>query len=128
MTRIDKYLWFVRLFKTRAKASEACGKGRVMVENTPVKASRAVVIGDTIQIKRPPVVYTFRVLDVPPTRIGAKLVEQFLQNITSPDQLELIEAIRIDRQNQRARGAVTEIVKIYLILIVRHSLYALSLL
>ena len=64
MTRIDKYLWFVRLFKTRAKASEACGKGRVMVENTPVKASRAVVIGDTIQIKCPPVVYTFRVLGV----------------------------------------------------------------
>ena len=99
MTRIDKYLWFVRLFKTRAKASEACGKGRVMVENTPVKASRAVVIGDTIQIKRPPVVYTFRVLDIPPTRIGAKLVEQFLQNITSPDQLELIEAIRIDSKH-----------------------------
>ena len=104
MTRIDKYLLYFRLLNTRAKASEACGKGRVMVENVPVKASRAVVIGDTIQIKRPPVVYTFRVLDVPPTRIGAKLVEQFLQNITSPDQLELIEAIRIDRQNQRARG------------------------
>ena len=76
MTRIDKYLWFVRLFKTRAKASEACGKGRVMVENTPVKASRAVVIGDTIQIKRPPVVYTFRVLDVPPTRIGAVITSE----------------------------------------------------
>ncbi len=103
-TRIDKFLWSVRLFKTRTQAAEACKKGRVLVGGALVKASRVIKAGDTIQIKRPPVTYAFRVLDIPPSRLGAKLVENYLQNVTSADQIALLEVIKIDRQNQRAKG------------------------
>lgn len=103
-TRIDKFLWSVRLFKTRTQAAEACKKGRVLVGGALVKASRAIKAGDTIQIKRPPVTYAFRVLDIPPSRLGAKLVDNYLQNVTSADQIALLEVIKIDRQNQRAKG------------------------
>ncbi len=103
-TRIDKFLWSVRLFKTRTQAAEACKKGRVLVGGALVKASRVIKAGDTIQIKRPPVTYAFRVLDIPSSRLGAKLVENYLQNVTSADQIALLEVIKVDRQNQRAKG------------------------
>lgn len=103
-TRIDKFLWSVRLFKTRTQAAEACKKGRVLVGGALVKASRVIKAGDTIQIKRPPVTYAFRVLDIPSSRLGAKLVENYLQNVTSTDQIALLEVIKVDRQNQRAKG------------------------
>ncbi len=103
-TRIDKFLWSVRLFKTRTQAAEACKKGRVLVGGALVKASHVIKAGDTIQIKRPPVTYAFRVLDIPSSRLGAKLVENYLQNVTSADQIALLEVIKVDRQNQRAKG------------------------
>lgn len=103
-TRIDKFLWSVRLFKTRTQAAEACKKGRVLIGRALVKASHVINAGDIIGIKRPPITYVFRVLDIPSSRLGAKLVEHYLQNITSADQIALLDIIKVDKQNQRAKG------------------------
>ena len=80
--RVDKYLWCVRLFKSRTLAAEAVAKGRVAVGGTAVKASRELQLNDVITLKRPPVVYTFRVKGFPTSRLGAKLVGDFLEDLT----------------------------------------------
>ena len=103
--RIDKWLWAVRLYKTRSLASEACKKGKVLVQNVQVKPSRVVKVGDIIQIKRNPVLYSFRVLALAQNRMNAKLVPEFMEDVTTPDQLELIELGKIASQTGRARGA-----------------------
>ena len=103
--RIDKWLWAVRLYKTRSLASEACKKGKVLVQNVQVKPSRVVKVGDIIQIKRNPVLYSFRVLALAQNRMNAKLVPEFMENVTTPDQLELIQLGKIASQTGRARGA-----------------------
>ena len=103
--RIDKWLWAVRLYKTRNLASEACKKGKVLVQNVQVKPSRVVKVGDIIQIKRNPVLYSFKVLALAQNRMNAKLVPEFMENVTTPDQLELIELGKIASQTGRARGA-----------------------
>ena len=102
--RIDKWLWAVRLYKTRNLASEACKKGKVLVQNVQVKPSRVVKVGDIIQIKRNPVLYSFKVLALAQNRMNAKLVPEFMENVTTPDQLELIELAKIAAQSGRARG------------------------
>lgn len=103
--RIDKWLWAVRIYKTRSLASEACKKGKVLVQNVQVKPSRVVKVGDIIQIKRNPVLYSFKVLALAQNRMNAKLVPEFMENVTTPDQLELIELGKIASQTGRARGA-----------------------
>lgn len=102
--RIDKWLWAVRLFKTRSLAAEACKKGKVLVQNVQAKPSRMVKVGDIIQVKRNPVLYSFKVLALPNNRMNAKLVPEFMENVTTPDQLELIELGKIAGQVGRNRG------------------------
>jgi ribosome-associated heat shock protein Hsp15 len=102
--RIDKWLWAVRLFKTRSIAAEECKKGRVFIGNVPVKPSRMIKRGEVIQVRRAPVVYSFKVLDLSQNRMNAKLVPQFMTQVTTPDQLRLIEMIKLDKQNARAKG------------------------
>lgn len=102
--RIDKWLWAVRLFKTRSLASEECRKGRVMVDGMPAKPSREIKIGDKIQVRRPPIVRTYEVLDLTENRMGAKLVESFMRDITPPDQLELLEMQKHMSWFQREKG------------------------
>ena len=102
--RIDKWLWAVRLYKTRSLATEACKKGKVLIQNVAVKPSRTVKVGDIIQIKQNPVVYSFKVIALAQNRMNAKLVPGFMENVTTPDQLELIELAKIAAQSGRARG------------------------
>ncbi len=102
--RIDKWLWAVRLFKTRSLAAEACKKGKVFVHNTTAKPSRNINIGDIIQIHRNPIVYSFKVLNISQNRMGAKLVPQFMAHVTTPDQLALIELLKLEKDNNRAKG------------------------
>ncbi|MDR2841010.1 MAG: RNA-binding S4 domain-containing protein [Paludibacter sp.] len=102
--RIDKWLWAVRLFKTRTLATEQCKKGKIMVNNSVAKASRMVKIGDTVQIKRNPVLFSFKVLELSQNRMNAKLVPEFLQDITTPDQLALLELGKIASNGVRERG------------------------
>lgn len=102
--RIDKWLWAVRLFKTRSLAAEACKKGKIIVQNRPVKPSKIIAIGDIIQIRRNPIVYSFEVLNVSQNRMGAKLVPQFMAHVTTPDQLALLELLKLEEKNNRSKG------------------------
>ena len=102
--RIDKWLWAVRLFKTRTLAAEACKKGKVIVKNISVKPSRNVQVGDVVCIKRNPILFSFEVLALSENRMNAKLVPDFMKNVTTPDQLELIELAKLSGQTGRDRG------------------------
>lgn len=102
--RIDKWLWASRIFKTRTIAAEACKKGRVFINGTQVKPSRMIKPGEVIQVKKPPVTYSFKVLQAIEKRIGAKLVPEILENVTTPEQYELLEMSKISGFVDRARG------------------------
>ena len=102
--RIDKWLWAVRLFKTRTLAAEACKKGKILIKNITVKPSRMIKVGDIICVKRNPILFSFEVLDLSENRMNAKLVPNFMRNVTTPDQLELIELGKIAAASGRDRG------------------------
>lgn len=102
--RIDKWMWAVRIFKTRTIAAEACKKGRVSINGTQAKAARTIKIGDVIQVRKPPITYSFKVLQPIEKRVGAKLVPEVMENVTSPDQYELLEMSRISGFVNRAKG------------------------
>ena len=102
--RIDKYLWAVRVYKTRTLATEACKKGRVTVDEMPAKPSRTVTNGDVIQVKKMPVVYSYRVIDPIEKRVGARIVENHVENITPREELHKLE-MQDDFFVKRDRGA-----------------------
>lgn len=102
--RIDKWLWAARIFKTRSIAADACKNGRVTVEGTNVKPSRTVKPGDVVSVKKPPVVYSFKVLKPIEQRVGAKLLAEIYENVTDPKQYEILEMSRISGFVDRARG------------------------
>ncbi|MDR1743304.1 MAG: RNA-binding S4 domain-containing protein [Dysgonamonadaceae bacterium] len=102
--RIDKWLWAVRIFKTRTAASEACKKGRVQIQNVSVKPSRAIRVGEIIDVRKPPITFSFKVRALSDKRMGAKLVPDFMENVTSPDQYELLELSKISGFVDRQRG------------------------
>ena len=101
--RIDKWLWATRIFKTRTIAAEACKKGRVMIGGSQVKAARMIKPGDVIQVKKPPITYSFKVVQPIEKRVGAKLVSEYMENVTTPDQYELLEMSKISGFVDRAR-------------------------
>jgi len=84
--RIDKFLWSVRVFKTRSIASDECRKGRISINNIQVKASRFITKDDIIKVKKPPVVFTYKVIEPIESRVGAKLVSQFAEDITPEEE------------------------------------------
>lgn len=102
--RIDKWLWASRIFKTRSIASEACKKGRISINGMQVKPARMIKPGEVIQVKKPPITYSFKVLQAIEKRIGAKLVPEVMENVTAPDQYELLEMSKISGFVGRARG------------------------
>jgi len=102
--RIDKWLWAMRVFKTRSIATDACKKGRVMMGGVAVKPSRTVKVGDVVDVRKPPITYTFRVKALAPNRLGAKLVPDYLENITPQSQYELLEMTRISGFVDRRKG------------------------
>jgi ribosome-associated heat shock protein Hsp15 len=102
--RIDKWMWATRLFKTRTIAAEACKKNRVMIGGVNVKPSRMIKLGEVIQVRRPPVTFSFKVTGLTERRMAAKLVPEYLENVTPPDQYEILEMNRISGFVDRARG------------------------
>lgn len=102
--RIDKWMWATRIFKTRTIAAEACKKNRVMIQGVNVKASRMIKVGDVIQVRKPPITYSFKVLEVTERRMGAKMVPQYLENLTTADQYEILELNKISGFVDRAKG------------------------
>lgn len=102
--RIDKWMWAVRLFKTRSKAADACKKNKVTVDGIAVKPSRMVKVGEVIGIRKGPVTCSFEILAIAHNRMGAKLVPDFCKNVTSKDQLELMEMQRLAASSRRQKG------------------------
>lgn len=102
--RIDKWLWAVRIFKTRTIASEACKKGRIAINGREAKPSHNVKEGDTVSVRKPPVTYSFRVIQTIEKRIGAKGVADVMENITPREEMELLEMSRISGFIDRQKG------------------------
>ena len=102
--RLDKWLWAARIFKTRTIAADACKNGRITIGGVKQKVSKMIKEGDVIEVRKPPITYSFKVLKAIQNRVGAKLVPEVLENVTSKEQLELLEMNRISGFVGRARG------------------------
>ncbi len=89
--RLDKWLWAVRIYKTRSQATEACRKGRIIINGAEAKPSREIRTGDIIFIRKLPVVYTIRVTEQVANRLPAKRVHEYFDDITSPEELEKLK-------------------------------------
>ncbi|MBI1268052.1 MAG: RNA-binding S4 domain-containing protein [Cryomorphaceae bacterium] len=101
--RVDKYLWSIRLFKTRTLATDACRDGRIAIGEDVVKAARDVKVGDKISIRRGAIHFQWKVVAIPNSRVGAALVPTYAEDITSEDERRKLEMIRLG-QEQRPRG------------------------
>ena len=104
VARIDKWLWAARIFKTRSIAADACKNGRVTISGTNVKPSHSIKVGEIINVKKPPITYSFKVLQTIEKRVGAKLIPEVYKNVTDAKQYELLEMSRISGFVDRARG------------------------
>lgn len=102
--RIDKWLWAARIFKTRSIAADACKNSRVTIGGVNVKPSHTIKAGEVISVKKPPIVYSFKVLKPIEQRVGAKLIPEIYENVTDAKQYELLEMSRISGFVDRARG------------------------
>ena len=102
--RIDKWLWAVRIFKTRSIAADACKKGRVSINNSLANPARTGKEGDSVSVKKPPITYTFKVLQTIDKRVGAKLVPEMMKNITPESEYEMLEMTKISGFIDRAKG------------------------
>ncbi len=102
--RIDKWLWAVRVFKTRSLATDACKMNRVSINGQLTKPSRLVKEGDVISVRKPPIEYSFKILRVLNNRVGAKLVPEYMENVTPKEQYDILELQRLSRFVDRAKG------------------------
>jgi ribosome-associated heat shock protein Hsp15 len=102
--RIDKWLWSVRLYKTRSIATEECKKGRITIDGIAVKPSRAPKIGDIVKVRKNPVTYSFLIKGMPASRVGARLVVDYLEDITPPEELQILQMQKDSGYSGRDRG------------------------
>ena len=102
--RLDKYVWIVRLYKTRSLAAKACQAGKVKLNDADAKASKEVKINDVISIRTNPIWQTYKVVDIPKSRIGAKLVAEKIIETTPPEDLELLHSIEEQNRQNRFSG------------------------
>ncbi|MBN2166336.1 MAG: RNA-binding S4 domain-containing protein [Marinilabiliaceae bacterium] len=102
--RIDKYLWAVRLYKTRSLATEACQKGKVLLNDQLTKPSRTVKKNDLISIKMPPIIKTYKIIKLAKNRMGAKLVIEHIEDITPQGQIEILEMAKMASSMGRRKG------------------------
>jgi ribosome-associated heat shock protein Hsp15 len=102
--RIDKFLWAVRIYKTRSQAAEACKKSHVLIDGNSVKASRDVKVGDVFEVKKNPVNYQYRIKELLTNRVGAKLVENYIEDLTPEEELFKLELNRNAPHFKRNRG------------------------
>lgn len=102
--RLDKYLWAIRVFKTRSEASDACNGNKVKIGGVNAKPAKAVKVGDTLEIRKGPVLLTYRILALSESRMGAQLVPQYAENLTPESELDKMHAPRETIVLQRDRG------------------------
>lgn len=105
--RIDKWMWAMRIFKTRTVSSDACKKGRITIgpgDGVLAKPSRTIKVGDIVNVRKPPVTYSFRVKALTENRLGAKLVPDYMENITPQSQYDLLDVVKISGFIDRRKG------------------------
>ncbi len=102
--RIDKYLWCIRLFKTRNIATNACKKGQVKIDGNTLKPSKDIFGTEIITIRKNQINYKIRVLDIPPSRLGAKLVDLYRKDITPKEEFEKTELLKYSKDYYRKKG------------------------
>jgi|SRR5690554_2631741 len=102
--RIDKYLWCIRVYKTRNIATEAIKKGHVTVNNQQAKASREVFAGDEISVRKDQINYKYVILDIPLSRVGAKLVDLYRKDETPPETFDHLKLLRLAKEHYRSKG------------------------
>lgn len=102
--RIDKWLWCVRLFKTRSQAADACHKGHILIGDVAIKASRVVKEGEIVEVKRNPILYRYKIIGLPASRVSAKLVPQYLEDLTPEQEIVKLDLMRANINGQRDRG------------------------
>jgi ribosome-associated heat shock protein Hsp15 len=103
--RLDKWLWAVRIFKTRSLATDACRAGSVTVNEQPAKPARDVRTGEIVMVRQGLVQRTLRVLEVPRSRVGAKLVANFCSDLTPPEEFEKARADPVGQLLAREKGS-----------------------
>lgn len=102
--RVDKFLWCVRYFKTRSIATHACRQGKVKIDGTNVKPSREVYPTDQLTIRKNQIDYKIEVLDLPPSRVGAKLVNLYVNDVTPKEAFEKLELLKYSKDYYRKKG------------------------
>jgi heat shock protein 15 len=108
--RVDKWLWAMRVFKTRTVSSDSCKKGRVMLRiggegpEVIAKPSRMIHVGDVVMVRKPPITYSFKVKALTENRLGAKLVPEYMENVTTRDQLDMLDVVKISGFIDRRKG------------------------
>ena len=103
--RIDKYLWATRYFKTRNIATEACKKGHVKIRESKAKPSKEIFIGDSLIVRKNQINYELMVLDIPPSRVGAKLVDLYRKDITPKEAFENLDLLKHSREYYHKKGS-----------------------
>ena len=103
-TRIDKWLWSVRIFKTRAQATEACAGGKVKIDGTAIKASRKIKLGETLLVRKGVIKYMYKVLKIAEKRMGAKLIIDFVEDLTSDDERAKLKSSHKQPLQTREKG------------------------
>lgn len=102
--RIDKWLWAVRIFKTRSMATEACKKGHISIGDSTLKPSKMVQVGEIVKVRKPPITKSLKILALTGKRMGAKLILDFVEDVTPVEELELLEMQKNMRWISRDRG------------------------
>jgi len=102
--RIDKYLWCIRLFKTRSIATEACKKGHIKINDTNLKPSKEIFGNEEITIRKNQINYKIKVLDIPPNRVGARLVDLYRKDLTPKEEFEKTELLKYAKDYYRKKG------------------------
>ncbi len=102
--RIDKYLWCVRYYKTRSIATQACKKGAVKINNNSLKPSKEVYPGDIIEVRINQINYKLQILEIPKSRLGAKLVDQYRKDTTPKEAFQNLELLKYSKDYYRKKG------------------------
>ena len=102
--RFDKWLWAVRIYKTRSMAAAACRKGKVIIDNLPVKPSAHVLLDEIINVKKPPVIFTYRIKKLPLKRLSAKLAKECFEDLTPQEESDKLKVKELPGFGYRKRG------------------------
>lgn len=102
--RVDKWLWAVRIYKTRSLAAEECKKGHISMNGVLLKPSRMLKVGDVVQVRKSQITYSYKILQAIDNRVSAKMLPELIEDVTPPEQLEILKMAAISGFVNRARG------------------------